>query len=463
MRALCWIFVLVAASTCVAELARAQDCTPGDEFCLPPPPCYREPDNPDCNPDCTCDSPDYPACDPYCAPGDLCDPNCGNPCFDEFEGDICSDDPDPCVPGPTPPFTFIDNMDGVVDDQIYALGNAAPMVSCGTLTVDTTGYYSIYDTELSESCDDQLDETGYVTIENSCNGDGWAVERNAEERFLVFDSDNTPDCTTDAECGAGKVCRPGTTHGQCCVPDSPVFMGTFLLVAGEPNRICLHHWCPEWRAEIAAGRDFGFVIAGCDGVNSIHFKIGATAIACEDETTLQPCSWGCMDGTCTPDPCDSVSCPAYCMDGVCLDDNPCAMVTCEHGCVRGRCLQNRHARGPDADMDGYGALSDCDDMNAAIHPGRAEVCGNVLDDNCNGFIDEMPCREPGELMDGGIRGDGGTGGTAGGAEGGCACRVAASPSSGTTGALLVVLGLAFLIAGRRRGMDRGRSGRNGGG
>lgn len=30
---------------------------------------------------------------------------------------------------------------------------------------------------------------------------------------------------------------------------------------------------------------------------------------------------------------------------------------------------------------------DCDDNNASVHPGASEVC-NLLDDNCNGEVDE---------------------------------------------------------------------------
>ena len=63
----------------------------------------------------------------------------------------------------------------------------------------------------------------------------------------------------------------------------------------------------------------------------------------------------------------------------------------------------------DADGDGYGSSAttsvcsstapagyvtgsgDCNDNNPAINPGAVEVCGNRIDDNCNGRIDEQPC------------------------------------------------------------------------
>jgi len=460
-----WLVVIVAAGALSSVAAEAQEdagtCRPGDEFCLGPPPCYRAPDDPECNPDCTCDSPDYPECDPFCAPGDICDPSCANPCWDEFaREDLCSDPPPPCAPTGDLPFEFIDDMDGTDDGQIFALGNGTRDRACGTVRVDETAYYAIFDTELSESCDDQLDETGYLTVQSSCNPEGWAVERNAGDRFLVADSDNTMRCVDDSDCGAGRVCREGTSHGNCCVPADPVFMGTFLLVAGEDNVICINHWCPEWSDEIAAGRDFGFINEDCSGANSIHFQIAATAIACIDETTLQPCSWGCSMEGCLPDPCDAMSCDAFCMDGVCLDTNPCDDVTCLHGCVRGRCLQNRHARGPDADGDGYSEVADCDDDDPLAHPGRPEVCADGDDDDCDGDVDEAMCEGEGGGSDGGVTGsdgaaasmDGGPGGPGGGGDdGGCACDAAAGGSPPT--AALWLLGLVALLRRRQSPSD----------
>lgn len=48
----------------------------------------------------------------------------------------------------------------------------------------------------------------------------------------------------------------------------------------------------------------------------------------------------------------------------------------------------------DVDGDGYvsceelGVIEDCDDSDAAVNPGAAEIVGDGLDNNCNGEVDE---------------------------------------------------------------------------
>jgi hypothetical protein len=42
----------------------------------------------------------------------------------------------------------------------------------------------------------------------------------------------------------------------------------------------------------------------------------------------------------------------------------------------------------DADGDGYLWCDECDDTNPNVHPGAKEICGNHIDDDCNGFVDD---------------------------------------------------------------------------
>jgi hypothetical protein len=54
---------------------------------------------------------------------------------------------------------------------------------------------------------------------------------------------------------------------------------------------------------------------------------------------------------------------------------------------------------PDADHDGYTvAMGDCNDENSAIHPGAVEICGNGVDEDCNGA--DAVCGSPDADHDG---------------------------------------------------------------
>ncbi|HET6151096.1 MAG TPA: CotH kinase family protein [Polyangia bacterium] len=56
--------------------------------------------------------------------------------------------------------------------------------------------------------------------------------------------------------------------------------------------------------------------------------------------------------------------------------------------VRGWLDCQQSGTGADQDGDGFIWCRDCRDDSPAIHPGAAEICGNMTDDNCDGVYDE---------------------------------------------------------------------------
>lgn len=54
----------------------------------------------------------------------------------------------------------------------------------------------------------------------------------------------------------------------------------------------------------------------------------------------------------------------------------------------------------DSDGDGYSVNDDCDDNNAQVNPDAKEVCGDGIDNNCDGNVDEG-CAI-GDLIEGGV-------------------------------------------------------------
>lgn len=206
----------------------------------------------------------------------ISDPTCSHGiCIAEARGDV----------------ELIDDLDGEDDGELFVFGDGRRDQACATVRVNVTAYYALYDDALAESCRSQMDEISYVTIANSCNAEGNPVERNVGDRFVIGDVDNTPSCDSDAECGAGTSCQMRSA-GFCCVPTEPAFVGTFLLLAGEDNRICLNHVCPEVRSGAMSGAD-PFINDGCEGsINSVHLQLEGDIFTCPDSSLELPMSCG---------------------------------------------------------------------------------------------------------------------------------------------------------------------------
>lgn len=55
----------------------------------------------------------------------------------------------------------------------------------------------------------------------------------------------------------------------------------------------------------------------------------------------------------------------------------------------------------DCDRDGFApSENDCDDEDAAINPDAVDVCGDSIDNNCNGDVDDACDLQSGELSGG---------------------------------------------------------------
>jgi len=190
-------------------------------------------------------------------------------------------------------------------------------------------------------------------IDNDCDG--------------LVDEGCSPTCLADGDCAAGQICVEGECVGAVpCASDSDCPAGQ-LCLAGicRPEQDCTPEVCDGFDND-------------CDGQVDEDFDL------LSDPDNCGTCGFACAAG----EQCQAGTCgPAECLtDADCAAGELCVDGLCTAACDR------------DADGDGYMAIDcggdDCDDQDASVNPGAAEICGDLLDNNCDGQVDEgcaAPC------------------------------------------------------------------------
>lgn len=165
---------------------------------------------------------------------------------------------------------------------------------------------------------------------------------------------------------------------------------------GDPSPL-VDAGTPDTRGDAGRIEDAGPVDSGPDGGPSPD---AGCSVDCDDGVA-------CTTDVCLGDTCGHTPDNAQCGDGFrctstgCVPEGCTTDAECDDGlaCTDDTCM-GRSCRSTPRDGDGDGAPAasvdgmmcgggtDCDDGNATIGPGAAELCGDGLDNNCNGSTDE---------------------------------------------------------------------------
>lgn len=318
------------------------------------PPCDCKPDDPNCA--CPmCMPPQYG----QCVPDTHC---CEDKDGDYFCVQVDCDDLDPTVNLLAPEVCDgrDNDCDGLVDEDCWQPERCTDDSQCKPGT-----YCRIEYCPECEGC------PCYGTCQ-PIEGQGCATDADCPEgyrcEFPVWGSENGAfDCCPEGAacipelppCGRG-VCVPAQQPGECLTdadcPDgyycalTPWYGDDGQMACCPPNALC--------------GPD----IPPCGGGVCLPIENPEQCTSDSDCPEGYVCQW---TGACPPCECDPATGECRCPD----------CIPVEYGvCVPGGCV--------DRDGDGACAGEDCDDLDPSVGPWMPEQCGDGLDNDCDGLVDE---------------------------------------------------------------------------
>jgi Cys-rich repeat protein len=284
-----------------------------------------------------------------------------------------------------------------------------------------------------------VDDSCFGGASGSCGADAECAAGEACVGGLCVAYADVLECGSDADCPAGAAC----TAGECVFDPSaegPELCngldddGDGVVDEGCASLGCTSDDdCADGDPATTDACVDGVCVSGLDGCGAegVVCPAGQTCVDGVCREVELPCLEeicngldddcdGIVDEGCEPLPCaSSADCddgdPATtdaCVDGVCVSGFAgcgAAGVFCAPGevCLEGVCVAEPAIEpevcgngvdddhdglvdegcGADRDGDGFAAVDDCDDRDASVHPAASELC-NGLDDDCDGVVDE---------------------------------------------------------------------------